>query len=88
MNTNVTKRRNDVVAVRLGLQCGIITYKGQPVTLTLPINIQGAVSQIVEGQSTRKALMESGLEVVVPSFVKAGDSIIISTETNKYVGKA
>jgi elongation factor P len=57
------------------------------VGVSLPVNVSYKVASIIENQSGRKAVMESGLEVIVPSFISEGDSIIVTTADGKYVSK-
>ena len=40
------------------------------------------------GQARKQAEVETGLKIMVPLFVKTGDSIIIDTATKEYVSRA
>lgn len=70
-------------------------YDGNPVGIDLP---QTVVLKVVEAEpslkkqtatgSYKKCKVETGLEVQVPPFVEAGDSIRVSTETGDYMERA
>lgn len=70
-------------------------YEEKPVTIELP---QSMVFKVVEADPSVKratasaqfknATLETGLVVRVPSFVEAGDSIKIDTETGEYLERA
>ncbi|TNK89221.1 elongation factor P, partial [Mycoplasmopsis pullorum] len=62
--------------------------------IELPINVDLLVQSApdaVKGNTTtnpqKKVILETGFEMETPMFIKEGDSIIVSTETGKYVGK-
>lgn len=47
-----------------------------------------AVKGNTVSNATKKAILETDLEIDIPQFVQEGDYIIVSTETKKYLSKA
>jgi elongation factor P len=67
-------------------------YEGQPVGIDLPKTVElkvteaePAVKKQTASASYKKAVMETGLVVQVPSFVEAGDIIRVDTESGNYL---
>jgi elongation factor P len=75
-----------------GLEVAVTTYRGNPVSITLPPHV---VVQIIETEPgvrgdtatnvTKPVKVETGAEVKVPLFVNEGDYIKVSTETGAYM---
>ena len=68
---------------------------GQPVGILPPNKIKRKViqaSQAVAGNTataaTKRVVIEGGIEVETPLFIKTGDMIIVKSEDNAYVSKA
>lgn len=60
-----------------------------PPKVTLKIaQAEEAVAGNTVGQAKKEAELETGLKVMVPLFVKTGDSIIVDTATKTYVSRA
>jgi elongation factor P len=60
-----------------------------PSAFTLAVTETAAPTNMAAGSSALKdALLESGLTVKVPPFIKVGERLRISTETLEYLGKA
>lgn len=57
------------------------------VTLKIVYSEEATAGNTV-GQARKKAELETGLNVLVPLFVKNGDSIIVDTATKEYVSRA
>lgn len=57
------------------------------VTLKIVYSEEATAGNTV-GQARKKAELETGLHVLVPLFVKNGDSIIVDTATKEYVSRA
>ena len=57
------------------------------VTLKITYSEESTAGNTV-GQARKVAEVETGLKVMVPLFVKTGDSIIIDTATKEYVSRA
>ena len=70
-------------------------YNEQPIGVELPAAVALEVTEtetVVKGQtaagSGKPAVLETGLRVVVPTFVSVGDRIRINTETGEYIERA
>ena len=75
-----------------GLEVTILFFNHQPINIELPIKIELKVIQAppgIRGNSAtnimKKVVLENGLEVDAPLFIKEGDIIKINTETGKYI---
>ncbi|MEI7578876.1 MAG: elongation factor P [bacterium] len=70
-------------------------YDEKPITVQVPLKLTLAVVDTAPGgdrgntatNATKEAVLETGVKVQVPLFVKVGDRIIINTETNTYYSK-
>lgn len=75
-----------------GLEIKLTFYGTEPLDLELPITVEHRIEHVDQavrgdtatGVSTR-ATTETGLEVQVPGFVNAGDTIRIDTRTGTYI---
>ena len=70
-------------------------YNEQPIGVELPATVVLEVAEtetVVKGQtaagSGKPAILETGLRVVVPTFVSVGDRVRINTETGEYIERA
>ena len=71
-------------------------YNGNPIGLQLPIFVElvvteaepGARGDTASGGATKKATLETGLEVRVPLFIKEGEKVKVTTETREFSGRA
>ena len=70
-------------------------HEGQPVGIDLPstvvlkvVEADPAVRKQTAQSSYKRCKVETGLEVMVPNFVEAGDSIKVKTESAEYVERA
>ncbi|APJ38254.1 elongation factor P [Mycoplasmopsis pullorum] len=77
-----------------GSEVQIRKFEEEVLDIELPINVDLLVQSApdaVKGNTTtnpqKKVILETGFEMETPMFIKEGDSIIVSTETGKYVGK-
>ena len=73
----------------------ILKHDGNPINVTLPKKITLEVTEAppgVKGDSTgsvtKVVTLETGMTIPTPLFVKAGDKIVINTETGNYVERA
>ena len=72
------------------------TYFGERlIGLKLPMKVTLTVTEsapAVKGNTTsgasKKVVLENGLEVTTPLFIKEGDKVVVNTETNQYVERA
>ena len=70
-------------------------YNDQPIGIELPASVVLEVTEtetVVKGQtaagSGKPAIVETGLRVIVPPFVNAGDKIRVNTDTAEYMERA
>jgi len=71
-------------------------YNGQPIAITLPSMVELTVKETEPGERgntasggvTKPAIVETGLEVRVPLFIKEGERIKVHTETREFAGRA
>jgi elongation factor P len=75
-----------------GLEVKLTFYEGQPIDLELPLTIDMGVVEAdpaVRGDTatgvTKRVVTETGLQVQVPAFVEAGDTIRVNTSNGSYV---
>ena len=75
-----------------GIKIGILYYKGNPISLELPNFVNLRVTQTDPGLKgdtasggMKKAIMETGLQVNVPLFIKENECLRIDTRTGEYV---
>ncbi len=78
-----------------GMEVQINTYNDSPIGVELPDNVVLEVIEtegVVKGQtaagSAKPAVVETGVRVLVPTFIAVGDSIRVNTETGEYVERA
>lgn len=70
-------------------------HEGNPIGIELPstvvlkvIEAEPSVKRQTASASYKKCTLETGLVVLVPPFVEAGDVVRISTETDEYLERA
>jgi elongation factor P len=74
----------------------LLKYNGNPIGLVLPAFVELTVSEAepgvrgdsASGGATKVAKLETGLEVRVPLFIKAGEKVRVSTESREFGGRA
>lgn len=74
------------------LELQLSTYDGEPLDIELPTSVELLVTETepaVKGDTatgaTKQAIVETGLSVQVPLFVKEGDVIRVDTRTGDYM---
>ena len=75
--------------------CKITFYDGKALGMELPQTVK---LKVVETEPTikgataaaqqKRAVLETGLTVQVPSFIVEGEMVLIQTEDGKYLGRA
>ncbi len=77
-----------------GLELEILTCKGEPVAIELPLSVELRVTQTEPGfkgdratAGTKPAKLETGITVQVPLFINTGDVIKVHTRTGEYLEK-
>ena len=75
-----------------GMECKLTFYNGEPLDCEMPTSVDlkvVAAETAVRGDTatgvTKKVTVESGIIVLVPNFVKEGDTIRVDTRTGEYV---
>jgi elongation factor P len=75
-----------------GMEAKLTFYDSEPLDLEIPLAVEHKLVKVdtaVRGDTatgvSARAVTETGLEVNVPAFVKAGDKIRIDTRTGLYV---
>ena len=75
-----------------GLEVLMVIFDDQVISIDLPIKLSFLVTQadeVAKGNTVqgvlKEAIIETGATVKVPSFIKAGDRIIINTIEDEYV---
>ena len=73
----------------------VVFYQDEAIGVRLPPKVTLKITYSEEatagntvGQARKNAELETGLKVLVPLFVKTGDSIIVDTVTKEYVSRA
>ncbi|MFN4182438.1 MAG: hypothetical protein ACK4G3_04455 [bacterium] len=67
-------------------------YEGNPIDAVIPDRIAIRVESTAEARARKEgdntfkpAILENGMEIMVPQFIKPGDQILIEVESGKYV---
>ena len=70
----------------------LLIYEGRPIGIDLPTFVELAVAQAapsIRGDTvsggTKRAKLETGLEVQVPLFIEPGDILKVDTRTGEYI---
>ena len=71
-------------------------YNGNPIALQLPAHVEltvtstemGSRGDTATGGSSKMAILETGLEIRVPLFIKEGERVKVHTETREFAGRA
>jgi elongation factor P len=71
-------------------------FNGNPIGLNFPPHVELAVKDTEEGvrgdtasgSVTKVAVLETGMQVRVPLFIKVGEKIKVSTESREFAGRA
>jgi elongation factor P len=83
--------------LRDGMEVSISTYEGQPIALELPRKMTLKVVEALPavagntasgGNLYKEIVLEGGIKVQAPLFIKEGEEVIINTETGEYVERA
>jgi len=68
-------------------------YEGQPVSIVFPEIVETKVSATAQpihqqqDSTFKEATLENGLEILVPQFIKSGETIRVEVATGKYVDR-
>lgn len=76
------------------MKCWVLWYKDEAIGVALPPNVTMKVVESPEGAAgntinapKKLVKVETGIEVMVPIFIKEGEKIIIDTVTGEYIGR-
>ena len=78
------------------LDVQIHRYNGQPIGIVFPPHVEltvtntemGVRGNTASGSVTKSAVLETGLEIQVPLFIKEGEKVKVHTETREFAGRA
>lgn len=83
---------DDKFYLQEGAKITVLYYKGRPISIEFPNFIELKVTETdpgLKGDSAqgamKKAIMETGLQVKVPLFIKEGEILRIDTRTGEYM---
>ena len=68
-------------------------YEGQPVSIDFPAIVEAKVSTTAQpvhqqqDNTLKSATLENGLEIMVPHFIKPGETVRVDVATGKYVDR-
>lgn len=74
-----------------GVKLIVQIYEGQPISLLIPESVELKVvstGERVKGgtdNTWKEAVLENGMKILVPQFIKEGDIIKVSTKTSQYI---
>ncbi|MBZ5496063.1 MAG: elongation factor P [Acidobacteriia bacterium] len=79
-----------------GISLQVRKYNGDPIAVQLPPFVElavastepGARGDTGSGGATKPAILETGLQVRVPLYIKEGEVVRVSTQTGEFVGRA
>src|SRR5712675_1903819 len=79
-----------------GMSLQVLKYNGTPVSLQLPQYVELAVTSTelgmrgdtAAGGASKQAILETGLAVRVPLFIKEGEVVRVNTQTGEVAGRA
>ncbi|HKB88732.1 MAG TPA: elongation factor P [Patescibacteria group bacterium] len=76
------------------LKCWVLWYKDEAIGISLPPNV---VLEVIESPNEvagnrinapkKLVKVETGMEVMVPIFIKTGEKVLIDTTTKEYLGR-
>ena len=78
------------------VEAQIHRYNGQPIGIVFPPHVEltvartemGVRGNTASGSVTKTAVLETGLEIQVPLFIKEGEILKVSTADGSYLGRA
>ncbi len=87
---------DDAKYLKEGMSVIVGLYEGRPVSVQLPKKIQYKVVEAppaVKGDSaagnvTKEIVLDNGLKIQAPIFIKEGEEILVNTESGEYSARA
>lgn len=90
----LTLVEEDLPYLKEGLEVYLFLFEGKPSSVEMPLNVALKVTATepgFKGDSAttvlKPAVLETGLKLNVPLFVKVGDTVKVDTRTGEYVGR-
>lgn len=87
--------QNELYYLTEGMTINIISYENEILGLELPdkvtleiVETAGGAKGNTTSNSTKEAMTNTGLRLLVPLFVETGEKVIVSTSTGKYDTRA
>jgi elongation factor P len=84
----------DKLYLKEGLLYRIKFYEENPVGVSLPktiaykvVETENSIKGDTATNATKQAVLDTGLKVLVPLFIKAGEEILVNTETGLYLSR-
>jgi len=77
--------------LKLNMRIPVMLYEGEPVNIAFPPQVELSVVTTPPGlrehetSTFKSATLENGMEVLVPQFIKEGDTVRIDTASGKYL---
>lgn len=78
-----------------GMEISVESYGDKPLIALIPKTIIAEIVEaepVVKGQtaasSNKPAILDNGVRIMVPPFVKIGDKVVVNTEAREYVERA
>ena len=91
----IDKLKEELDYIVEGSEVIIMSYESKFMGVEIPKNIELEVVETADAvkgdtvnNATKKAKLETGIEIDVPQFISLGQRIIVNTTTGKYSGKA
>jgi elongation factor P len=85
---------DDKVYLKEGLLYRIKFYDENPVGISLPktiafkiIESENSIKGDTATSATKQAILDTGMKVQVPLFIKTGEEILVNTETGQYLSR-
>ncbi len=89
-----TKLKEELKYIVEGSEVLVMTYESRVLGVDIPKNVELTVTETADAvkgdtvtNATKKATLETGIEIDVPQFIGEGQVIIVNTTTGKYGGK-
>ena len=77
------------------MMINIVSHGGNPIAVELPEEVTLLVTEadaVVKGQtaasSNKRAILENGERILVPTFIETGERIVVKTADGTYVERA
>jgi elongation factor P len=93
LNEDLLKESKDYLVENLKVD--VLSISGKPVQVELPSSVVLKVTESPEGvrgdsanNVQKTAVLETGLNIQVPLFIKEGESVKVDTRTGAYMGRA